>query len=65
MSADRRPPPLDKRCRATTVGQMERGAYWSPPHRCRNYAGADGYCRLHRPSDEAPVRPDDTLESSM
>ena len=62
MSADRRPPPLEKQCRATTLGQMERGAYWSPPKRCGNYAGPDGYCRLHRPPDPMDGGPDDASE---
>ncbi len=64
MSPDRRPPPLDKRCRATTLGQKVHGAYWSPPKRCGNYAGADGYCRLHRPTDQAADGCDDVPEGS-
>ncbi len=46
------------------LGQMDRGVYWSPPHRCRNYAGADGYCRLHRRADPADGGPDDVPEGS-
>ena len=64
MSPDRRPPPLDKQCRATTLGQLDRGVYWSPPKRCGNYAGADGYCRLHRPPDPMDDGPDDVPEGS-
>ena len=46
------PPPDEKRCRATTAGGKVRGAYWSPPKRCGNYAVANGYCRLHRPPEQ-------------
>jgi len=52
VSPDRRPPPLDKRYLATTLGQKDRGIYWSPPKRCGNYVGPDGYCRLHQPADD-------------
>ncbi len=61
---DRRPVPPDQQCRATTRGQLDRGAYWSPPHRCGNYATADGYCRLHRPAAPPPAGPDDAPEGS-
>jgi len=64
VSPDRRPPPLDKQCRATTLGQKDRGVYWSPPKRCGNYAGADGYCRLHQPTDQATGSPDAAPEST-
>jgi hypothetical protein len=33
---------------------MDRGTYWSPPHRCRNYASEDGYCRHHQPAQQTP-----------
>ncbi len=61
---DRRPVPPDNQCRATTRGQLDRGVYWSPPKRCGNYAGPDGYCRLHRPTDQAADGPDDVLEGA-
>ena len=64
MSGERRPPPLEKRCRATTVGQMERGAYWSPPKRCGNYAAEDGYCWQHQSTDQATGDPDDASKGS-
>ena len=56
--------PPDKRCRATTLGQKDRGVYWSPPKRCGNYAGPDGYCWLHRPPEGADAGPDDAPEDS-
>ncbi len=64
MSPDRQPPPLDKRCRATTLGQKDRGVYWSPPKRCGNYAGPDGYCPVHRPTDRVPDDPEDVPEGT-
>ncbi len=50
-------PPDEQRCRATTKGMKVRGEYWSPPHRCGNYAGPDGYCWLHRPDDNPNDEP--------
>lgn len=44
-----KPTPLEKRCRAMVAGQKERGVYWSPPHRCLNYAKPNGYCPRHQP----------------
>jgi hypothetical protein len=48
---DGRLPPLGRQCQATVAGQMDRGVYWSPPHRCRNYARDNGYCPRHQPAD--------------
>ncbi len=45
--------PPEKQCRATTPGMKVRGAYWSPPHRCGNYAAANGYCWHHQPAERA------------
>ena len=60
---DRTPAPPDKQCRATTRGLKVRGAYWSPPKRYGNYAGAGGCCWLHRPpepaSDNGPPKASD------
>ncbi len=47
------PPPDEKRCRATTKGEMVRGAYWTPPKRCDRWAAANGYCWQHQPGDGA------------
>ncbi len=55
----RGPVPPEKQCRATTPGMKVRGVYWSPPHRCGNYADDDGYCWQHQPADPQPDRPAD------
>jgi len=41
--------PPAKQCRAMVAGQLDRGVYWSPPHRCLNYAVEHGYCHRHQP----------------
>jgi hypothetical protein len=47
-----KPAPPEKQCRGMVAGQLDRGVYWSPPHRCLNYAGPDGYCHHHRPGSQ-------------
>jgi len=55
--------PPEKQCRAMVDGQTVLGAYWSPPHRCLNYAVAGGYCHRHRPPDDDDERTRATGES--
>ena len=45
-----RQPPLSRQCRGWITGQKVLGATWSPPRRCGNDAGANGYCRRHQPT---------------
>ena len=56
---DGRLPPLGRQCQATVAGQLDRGVYWSPPHRCRNYARDNGYCRHHQPAERRVEPPPD------
>jgi len=51
--------PLERQCRALVVGQLNRGVYWSPPHRCLHYAGLNGYCRFHQPAEDQASEEDD------
>jgi hypothetical protein len=51
--------PPDRQCRAQVAGQLNRGVYWSPPHRCLDYAGPNGYCLFHQPAEDQASEEDD------
>ena len=51
----RRPILPERQCHAM-ADQRVRSVSWSPPHRCLQYAGPNGYCRFHQlVEDQAPA----------